>query len=91
MLTDWMAARQFQVIEHPPYTLDVTTADFFLFPEVKRELASLTLTQEIFKKEWEEAVKICLQQTSSQPLGGWYERCEKCVDIAGSYIEKSSE
>jgi hypothetical protein len=36
---------------------------------VKSELAFLTFTQEIFKKEWEVAVKICLQKTFPQPLG----------------------
>ncbi len=27
MVTDWMVARQFQVIEHPPYSPDLTSAD----------------------------------------------------------------
>jgi hypothetical protein len=54
---DWMAARQFKVIEHPPYSPDLAPADFFLFPKVKRELAGLTLTKQTFKKEWEGAAK----------------------------------
>jgi histone-lysine N-methyltransferase SETMAR len=53
MVTGWMAARQFQVIENPPYSPDLTPADFFLFPKVMRELAGLTLTKKTFKKEWE--------------------------------------
>jgi hypothetical protein len=53
MVADWMAARQFQVIEHPPYSPDLTPADFFLFPKVMRKLAGLTLTKETFKKDWE--------------------------------------
>jgi histone-lysine N-methyltransferase SETMAR len=82
MVTDWMAHREFQVIKHLPYSPDLTPANFFLFPKVKRELAVLTLTKETFKKEWEGAdFTIAFRR--------WYERCEKCIDIAGSYVEKS--
>jgi hypothetical protein len=45
MVKDWMAARQFKVIKHLPYSPDLAPAKFFLFPKVKRELAGLTLTQ----------------------------------------------
>jgi hypothetical protein len=51
IVTDWMVAKQFKVIEHLPYLPDLALADIFLFPKVKRELASLTLTKETFKKE----------------------------------------
>ncbi len=57
MVKDWMAARQFKVVEHLPYSPDLALANFFLFPKVKRELAGLTLTKETFKKEWEGAAK----------------------------------
>jgi hypothetical protein len=33
-----------KLIEHPPYSLDLVLADYFLFPRFKRELAGLTLT-----------------------------------------------
>jgi hypothetical protein len=45
MVTDWMEAKQFQVIEHPPYSPDLVLAEFILFPKVKIELACLTLTR----------------------------------------------
>ncbi len=51
MVTDWMTARQFQVLKHPPCLPYLALADFFLFPKVKRELAGLTLTMDTFKKE----------------------------------------
>jgi hypothetical protein len=57
MVTDWMAARQFKVIEHQSYPLGLAPANFFLFPKVKRELASLTLTKDTFKKECDRAAK----------------------------------
>jgi histone-lysine N-methyltransferase SETMAR len=89
IVKDWMAARQFKVIEHPPYSPDLAPADFFLFPKVKRELAGLTLTKETFKKEWEGAAKTLKAADFATAFRRWMERCEKCIDIAGSYVEKS--
>jgi hypothetical protein len=62
-----MAARQFQIIEHPPYLPDLALADFFLFPSVKRELAGKTLTEETLNKEWEGAVRISRRRISPRP------------------------
>ncbi len=50
VVTNWMAARRFQVIEHLPYSPDLALANFFLIPSVKRELAGKTLTQKTLKK-----------------------------------------
>jgi hypothetical protein len=37
---------------HPPYSLDITPTNFFLFPRVKSELAGLSLSQDSFKTSW---------------------------------------
>ncbi len=84
-----MAARQFKVIVHLPYSPDLAPADFFLFPKVMRELAGLTLTKETFKKEWEGAAKTLKAADFATAFRRWMERCKKCIDTAGSYFEKS--
>ncbi len=89
MVKDWMAARQFKVIEHPPYSPDLAPADFFLFPKVKRELAGLTLTKETFKKEWEGAAKTLKAADFAMAFRRWMEHWGKCIDIARSNVEKS--
>jgi histone-lysine N-methyltransferase SETMAR len=89
VVTNWMVARLFQIIEHPPYSPDIAPADFFLFPSVKRELAGKTLTQDTLKKEWEGAVRTILAADFATVFRRWYKRCEKCVNIAGGYIKKS--
>jgi hypothetical protein len=53
---------------------------------VKRELACLTLTQETFKKELKGAVRTLLAAYFATAFRQWYKRC---VNIAGSYNEKS--
>jgi hypothetical protein len=69
VVTNWMAARRFQIIKNLLYSLDLVPADFFLFPSVKRELASKTLTQETLKKEWERAVRTLSAADSATPSG----------------------
>jgi hypothetical protein len=56
---------------------------------VKRELAGLILTKETFKKEWEGAAKNLKAADFAMAFRRWFERCKKCIDIAGSYAKKS--
>jgi hypothetical protein len=37
---------------HPPYSLDITPTNFFLFPRVKSELFGLSLSHDSFKTSW---------------------------------------
>ena len=85
---DWLAARGVQVIEHPPYLPDLAPTDFFLFLKVKSVLVGKTLTVQTFKKEWEGAVRTLLAADFADAFQQWYRRCEKCVNIGGSYVEK---
>jgi hypothetical protein len=59
-----MSAKSFRVIEHlpPPYLQDVASADFYLFPILKKQLAGKTLTQVSFKSMWEGAARIIAQE-----------------------------
>jgi hypothetical protein len=41
----------------------------------------LTLDQNTIKKMWEGVTRAIAQR--------WYERCQKCVEIGGDYVEKS--
>jgi hypothetical protein len=89
MVMDWMVARQYPVIKHPPYLPDLALDDFFLFPKVKKELASITLTKETFKKEWEGAPRTVKAADLPTAFRLWYEHCKKCVDIAGPMLKKN--
>jgi histone-lysine N-methyltransferase SETMAR len=89
IVTDWMTARHIQLLKHLPYLPDLTPADFFLFPKVKKELAGLTLARETFKKEWEGAVRTFMTADFAKAFQQWYHRCKKCVAIGSSYIEKT--
>ena len=89
VVQDWIAARGVQMIRHPPYSPDLAPADFFLFPTVKKELAGRTLTPDTFKTSWEGAVRTIAKEGFATAFRRWYERCQKCVRIAGGYVEKT--
>ncbi len=84
IVTDWLVARRIQLLMHLPNTPDLTPANFFLFPKVKKELAGLTLTRETFKKEWKGAVRTLTAVDFAQVFQQWYRQCEKCLAICGS-------
>ncbi len=83
-----MAARQFKVIEHPPYSPELAPYDFFLLPKVKRELAGLTLTKETFKKEWEGAAKTLKAPTSPRPSGAGWSTAKNVSTSQGPTLKK---
>jgi histone-lysine N-methyltransferase SETMAR len=89
VVRDWLAARQVQMIDHPPYSPDLAPADFFLFPKLKMQLAGLTLTQDTFKNTWEGVIRTLSKEDFATAFRRWYERCEKCIEIGGNYVEKT--
>jgi histone-lysine N-methyltransferase SETMAR len=89
VVKDWMAARDFRLIDHLPYLPDLSPADFFLFLTIKRQLAGKTLTQETFETMWEGAARTITEEDYAAAFRRWFERCEKCVRISGGYVEKS--
>lgn len=86
---DFLAKKDIAVLEHPPYSPDLAPADFFLFPKIKEELAGRTLTRATFLTEWSGVVSTIAKDDFAAAFRRWIERCEKCVQIGGDYVEKS--
>jgi hypothetical protein len=76
-------------LEHPPYSLDLAPADFFLFRKVKEALAGITLDQESLKNTWEGVVRNITTDDFATAFRQWFERAEKCVRIGRNFVEKS--
>jgi hypothetical protein len=63
----YLTKRGVKVIEHPPYSPDLSPADFFLFPTLKKEMAGITLAPGDFRKEWVRLLKTIPKRTSRRP------------------------
>jgi histone-lysine N-methyltransferase SETMAR len=83
-----LAKKSIQVLPHPPYSPDLAPADF-LFPELKRELVGLTLSQDEFKTKWEGVVRTLTKDDFATAFQSGLERCEKYIQINNFYVEKS--
>jgi hypothetical protein len=89
-VTNGLAARDIKLIEHPPYSLDSATADYFLFPRVKRELAGLILTQDTFKKEWGEgAVRSIMAAEFAEAFGDGFSATKNVFRLAADMLRKA--
>ena len=89
IVRNWFAARDIQLLEHAPYSPDLAPADFFLFPKVKEQLSGLTLTQDSLKTTWEGVTRSIHREEFAAAFRRWYERCQKCIQIGGGYVEKT--
>jgi histone-lysine N-methyltransferase SETMAR len=85
----FLAKKSIQVLPHPPYSPDLAPADFFLFPELKKELAGLTLSQDEFKTKWEGVVRTLTKDDFATAFQSVLERCEKYIRINDFNVEKS--
>jgi histone-lysine N-methyltransferase SETMAR len=78
----------FEKIEHPPYSPDLAPSDYYLFPNLKKELRG--------KKFWSEEKMMSAvndhfaAKSSDYFLTGLqllHSRSEKCIAVSGDYIE----
>jgi len=83
---NWLAAREEQVLEHPPYLPDLAPAYFFYLPKLKEELGGISLTQGTFRSTWERASRTISKEEFAAAFQLWYQRCEKCVNIGDGYV-----
>ncbi len=86
--------RRFQVmsnikkVEHPPYSPDLSSCDFFLFPTVKRALRgrSIATVQDLMQE-----VDRLMGQIPSwrwkRCFSDWKWRALRCIDFDGNYFE----
>ena len=79
----------FEEIEHPPYNTDLAPSDYYLFSKLKKDLWSK-------KFDDEEELKTAVMEHFADKEPEYFlkgiellvQRCEKCVEIKGDYIEK---
>ena len=89
VVQEFVAKKSVQLINHPPYSPDLALADLFLFPKIKTDLAGNTMTQDSLQKTWDGVLRTITKDDFSKAFHRWVECCQKCIDIAGDYVEKS--
>ena len=83
----------FDILNHPPYSPDLAPSDYYLFPKMKKELREKKLIT------WcDEGIKDAVlafffffdkdKAFFYEGVHKLIERSEKCIRVAGEYIEK---
>jgi len=73
---------------HPPYSPDLATCDFFLFPRMKRDLKGKRFQNvEEVREKTTEALKAITLQEFQNCFEQWKKRWDKCIDSQGEYFE----
>ena len=76
------------VLDHPPYSPDLSPSDFWLFPRLKEMLAGLCFESHCGIGS---AVYQCLQHIPKEDywvvFRKWVDQCKMCVEADGAYFE----
>ena len=77
-----------KVLNHPPYSPDLSPCDFFLFPRLKKMLSGNKYTS---ASSLGSAIYQCLQQIPKEDylsaFRDWVKGLQKCVSVKGEYVE----
>ena len=88
LLSLFLASEKVKVLNHPPYSPDLSPCDFFLFPRLKKMLSGNKYTS---RSSLGSAIYQCLQQIPKEDylsaFHDWVKRLQKCVSEKGEYFE----
>ena len=87
-LLSLLASEKVKVLNHPPYSPDLSPCDFFLFPRLKKMLSGNKYTS---RSSLGSAIYRCLQQIPKEDylsaFRDWVKRLQTCVSVKGEYFE----
>ncbi len=80
------------VMPHPPYSPDLSPADFFLFPFLKRKLRGKHFgTMDNLESAVQRELELITQEQWSACFQNWLHRCLRCVEWGGGYFEGKNQ
>lgn len=89
LTTEFLFEKGVRTVSHPPYSPDLSPADFFLFGIVKEKLRGREFSSA------QEAVVAYEDEINSIPRGlwnrafdNWFKRMSSCVNEHGNYVDK---
>lgn len=86
---DFLKKENIELLDHPPYSPDLSPNDFFTFPRIKQKLRGQRFQS---PEEAVEAFKTTILTTPTLEwnncFNNWFERMEKCIKLHGEYFEK---
>ena len=88
VVKSFLASEKVKVLNHPPYSPNLSTFDFFLFPRLKKMLSGNKYAS---RRSLGSAIYQCLQQIPKEDyvsaFRDWVKRLQKCVSVKREYFE----
>ena len=88
VVKSFLASEKVKVLNHPPYSPDLSPCDFFLFPRLKKMLSGNKYTS---RSSLGSPIYQCLQKIPKEDylsaFRDWVKRLKKCVSVKGEYFE----
>ena len=88
VVKSFLASEKVKVLNHPPYSPDLSPCDFFLFPRLKKMLSGNKYTSRSFLGS---AIYQCLQQIPKEDylsaFRDWVKRLQNCVTVKGDTLK----
>jgi hypothetical protein len=79
------------VISHPPYSPDLATCDFFLFPKMKLKLTGRRFDNiEEEQAESQRVIHTLVEKDLQEAFQKWKRRWVPCLHAGGKYFEDDS-
>ncbi|CAH1980492.1 unnamed protein product [Acanthoscelides obtectus] len=81
----YLTEENVELLDHPPYSPDVSLNDFFTFPKIKNRLRGQRFqSPDAFKN----AVLDLPANEWNKCFENWFERMQMCINLRGEYFEK---
>ncbi|CAH1991501.1 unnamed protein product [Acanthoscelides obtectus] len=85
----YLTEENVELLDHPPYSPDVSPNDFFTFPKIKSRLSGQRFQS---PEEAVDAFKIAVLDLPANEWNkcfeNWFERMQMCINLRGEYFEK---
>jgi hypothetical protein len=88
VVSKFLAKRGIPTLSHPPYSLDLALADFFLYPKLKIVMKGIIFyavssIQQTVTRE----LKAIQKEAFYRAFHSLHERCKCCAEVGEDYIE----
>jgi len=88
ILKQFLAQRKVTVLDHPPYSLDLGPADYFLFPKVKSHLKGrFFFSISDIQKCVTSKLNTIAKDVFYKGIQKLHDRANFCVQLEGTYVE----
>ena len=87
VVKSFLASEKVKVLNHPPYSPDLSPCDFFLFQRLKKMLSGNKYTSSSLGSAIYQYLQQIPKEDYLSAFSDWVKTLQKCVSVKGEYFE----